>query len=81
MPAALRIASIVGVCARGAARASRPPSALAVPKVTLHAGFNPERLGLSTTVDLRILIAPGAEPIPPPLDRRKFAIPPGSTRN
>lgn len=76
MPAALRIASIVGACALGLL-AFAPASALAVPRVTLHAGFNPERLGLSTTVDLRILIAPGDEPIPPPLTQAEVRYPAG----
>jgi hypothetical protein len=67
IPAAtLRLASIVGVCV-AALLAFMPASALAVPKVTLHASFNPERLGQSTTVNLRIHVAPGDEPIPPPL--------------
>jgi hypothetical protein len=52
-------------------------SALAVPRVTLHAAFHPERLGLSTTVDLRILIAPGDEPIPPPLTQAEVRYPAG----
>jgi hypothetical protein len=76
VPAALRIASILGVCALGLL-AFVPPTALAAPKVTLHASFNPERLGLSTTVDLRILIAPGDEPIPPPLTEAEVRYPTG----
>jgi hypothetical protein len=48
-----------------------------VPKVTLHASFKPERLGLSTTVNLRILIAPGDEPIPPPLTEAEVRYPDG----
>ncbi len=65
-----------GVCALGLL-AFPPASALAVPRVTLHAAFNPERLGLSTTVDLRILIAPGDEPIPPPLTEAEVRYPAG----
>ena len=76
VPAALRIASVLGVCALGLL-ASPPASALAAPKVTLHARFNPERLGLSTTVDLRILIAPGDEQIPPPLTEAEVRYPAG----
>jgi hypothetical protein len=74
--AALRIASILGVCA-AALLAFGGASALAVPKVTLHAGFNPERLGASTTLNLRILIAPGSEPIPPPLVHAELRYPAG----
>jgi hypothetical protein len=73
---ARQLASTLGVCA-AALLAFGAASALAVPRVTLHAGFNPERLGLSTTVDLRILIAPGAEPIPPPLTEAEVRYPAG----
>lgn len=74
--AAVRLASTLGVCAT-ALLALGPASALAVPKVTLHAGFNPERLGQSTTLNLRILIAPGSEPIPPPLVHAELRYPAG----
>ena len=76
LAAALRLASTLGVCA-AALLAFAAASALAVPRVTLHAGFKPERLGLSTTVDLRILIAPGHEPIPPPLTEAEVRYPAG----
>ena len=74
--AALRLATIIGV---GAATLLAFPaaSALAVPKVTLHAGFNPERLGHSTTLSLRIEVAPGSEPIPPPLVHAELRYPAG----
>ena len=74
--AAVRLARTLGVCAT-ALLAFGAASALAVPKVALHAGFNPERLGQSTTVNLRILIAPGAEPIPPPLVHAEVRYPAG----
>jgi hypothetical protein len=45
--------------------------------VALHASFNPERLGRSTTVNLRIRVAPGAEPIPPPLVQAQVRYPAG----
>ena len=48
-----------------------------MPKVTLHAGFNPERLGASTTLNLRIQVAPGSEPIPPPLVHAELRYPAG----
>ncbi len=76
LAAAVRIASIVGACALGLL-VFAPASALAVPKVTLRASFKPERLGLSTTVDLRILIAPVDEPIPPPLTEAEVRYPAG----
>jgi hypothetical protein len=83
LAAAVRLARTLGVCAAtltlgaSALLALPPGSALAVPRVTLRAGFNPERLGLSTTVDLRILIAPGDEPIPPPLTQAEVRYPAG----
>ena len=76
LAAAVRLASTLGVCA-AALLAFGPASALAVPKVTLHAGFNPERLGHSTTLNLRIQVAPGAEPIPPPLVHAELRYPAG----
>jgi hypothetical protein len=76
MAAAVRLASTVGVCA-AALLTLAPASALAVPKVTLHAGFNPERLGHSTTLNLRIQVAPGSEPIPPPLVHAELRYPAG----
>lgn len=72
----MRLAGILGVCA-AALLAFAPASALAVPRVTLHAGFHPERLGQSTTLSLRILIAPGAEAIPPPLVHAELRYPAG----
>jgi hypothetical protein len=81
--AAVRLASNLGLAAATLALgatallALAAASALAVPNLTLHAGFNPERLGLSTTVDLRILIAPGDEPIPPPLTQAEVRYPAG----
>lgn len=73
---AVRVASILSVCS-AMLLALAAGSALAVPKVTLHAGFSPERLGQSTTVNLRIQVAPGAEPIPPPLVRAEVRYPAG----
>jgi hypothetical protein len=75
LAAAVRLAGI-GVCA-AALLAIVPANALAMPKVTLHAGFNPERLGQSTTLNLRIQVAPGAEPIPPPLVHAELRYPAG----
>jgi hypothetical protein len=81
LAAAVRLASTVAVCAATllavAQLAVRAASALAVPKVTLHVGFNPERLGQSTTLNLRIQVAPGSEPIPPPLVRAELRYPAG----
>ena len=74
--AAVRLASTLAVCA-ATLLAVGAASALAVPKVTLHAGFNPERLGHSTTLNLRIQVAPGAEPIPPPLVHAELRYPAG----
>jgi hypothetical protein len=74
--AAVRLAGNLGVCA-ATLLALGTASALAVPRVTLHAGFNPERLGQSTTVNLRIQVAPGAEPIPPPLVQAQVRYPAG----
>ena len=74
--AAVRLASTLGVCA-AALLALVPASALAVPRVSLHAGFNPERLGQSTTLNLRIQVAPGTEPIPPPLVHAELRYPAG----
>jgi hypothetical protein len=74
--AAPRLTTIIGLCA-AALLALAPASALAVPKVTLHAGFNPERLGHSTTLHLRIAVAPGAESIPPPLVHAELRYPAG----
>jgi hypothetical protein len=74
--AALRLVSTFGVCAT-ALLALGGTSALAVPRVTLHAGFNPERLGHSTTLNLRIQVAPGSEPIPPPLVHAQLRYPAG----
>jgi hypothetical protein len=74
--AALQLAAILGLCA-ACALAFTSASALAVPRVTLHAAFNPERLGQSTTVNLRIQVAPGAEPIPPPLVQAQVRYPAG----
>jgi hypothetical protein len=74
--AAVRLASTLGICA-ACALALAPASALAVPRVTLHAGFNPERLGQSTTLNLRIQDAPGSEPIPPPLVHAELRYPAG----
>ncbi len=74
--AAVRLASTLAVCA-ATLLAFGAASALAVPKVTLHAGFNPERLGHSTTLNLRIQVAPGAEPIPPPLVHAELRYPAG----
>ena len=73
---ARNLASLVGLCA-ASAFAFAPACAFAVPSVTLHAGFNPERLGKSTTVNLRIRVAPGAEPIPPPLTEAEVRYPAG----
>ena len=73
---ARQLASILGLCA-AALLAFGAASALAVPKVTLHAGFNPERLGQSTTLNLRIQVAPGSEPIPPPLVHAELRYPAG----
>jgi hypothetical protein len=39
--------------------------------------LNPERLGQSTTVNLRIQVAPGSEPIPPPLMQAQVRYPAG----
>jgi hypothetical protein len=72
----IKLAGILGVCA-AALLALGATSALAVPRVTLHAGFNPERLGDSTTLNLRIGVAPGAEPIPPPLVHAELRYPAG----
>jgi hypothetical protein len=72
----IKLAGILGVCAT-ALLALGAASALAVPRVTLHAGFNPERLGHSTTLNLRIGVAPGAEPIPPPLVHAELRYPAG----
>jgi hypothetical protein len=71
-----QLASILGVCVV-ALLAFGPASAFAVPKVTLHAGFNPERLGQSTTLNLRIGVAPGSEAIPPPLVHAELRYPAG----
>jgi len=76
VPAAVRLASILGISV-AALLAFGAASALAVPKVTLHAGFNPERLGQSTTLNLRIQVAPGSEPIPPPLIHAELRYPAG----
>jgi hypothetical protein len=73
---ALRLASTIALCA-ASLLALGPASALAVPKVTLHAAFNPERLGASTTLNLRIQVAPGSEPIPPPLVHAELRYPAG----
>ncbi len=72
----VRLASILGMCA-AALLAFAPAGALAAPKVTLHAAFNPERLGQSTTLNLRIQVAPGSEPIPPPLVHAELRYPAG----
>jgi hypothetical protein len=74
--AAVHLAAILSLCA-ACVLAFAAASALAVPRVTLHARFNPERLGQSTTVNLRIQIAPGAEPIPPPLVHAQVLYPAG----
>jgi hypothetical protein len=74
--AALKLAVIVGVAA-APLLALAPASALAVPEVTLHAGFHPERLGASTTLNLRIQVAPGAEAVPPPLVHAELRYPAG----
>jgi hypothetical protein len=74
--AALQLATVLGLCA-ACALAFAPASALAVPRVTLHAAFNPERLGQSTTLNLRIQVAPGDEPIPPPLVHAELRYPAG----
>jgi hypothetical protein len=76
LAAAVRLASTLGVCA-AALLVFATASALAVPKVTLHASFNPERLGQSTTLNLRIQVAPGSEPIPPPLVHAELRYPAG----
>jgi hypothetical protein len=73
---ARQLASTLGLCV-ATLLALAPANVLAVPKVTLHAAFNPERLGQSTTVNLRILIAPGAEPIPPPIVQAELRYPAG----
>jgi hypothetical protein len=72
----VRLAGTLGVCA-AALLAFAPAGALAVPKVTLHAAFNPERLGQSTTLNLRIQDAPRSEPIPPPLVHAELRYPAG----
>jgi hypothetical protein len=74
--AAVRLAGTLGVWA-AALLAFAAASALAVPRVTLHASFNPERLGQSTTVNLRLQVAPGSEPIPPPLVQAEVRYPAG----
>jgi hypothetical protein len=76
LAASVRLVGTLGVCA-AALLAFAPARALAVPKVTLHAGFNPERLGQSTTLHLRIQVAPGDEPIPPPLTHAELRYPAG----
>jgi hypothetical protein len=76
LAATVRLASTLGVCAV-ALLAFAPARALAVPKVVLHAGFNPEHLGHSTTLHLRIQVAPGDEPIPPPLIHAELRYPAG----
>ena len=74
--AAVRLASTLAICA-ATLLALGAASALGVPRVTLHAGFNPERLGQSTTLNLRIQVAPGSEPIPPPLVHAELRYPAG----
>ena len=72
----MRLASTLSVCA-AALLALGAASARAIPRVSLHAGFNPERLGQSTTVNLRIQVTPGHEPIPPPLTHAEVRYPAG----
>ena len=73
---ARQLASTLAICA-ATLLALGAASALGVPRVTLHAGFNPERLGASTTLNLRIQVAPGSEPIPPPLVHAELRYPAG----
>lgn len=67
-----------GVLACLLALAACPPSAaLAAPSVRLSAGLHPEALGHSTTVSLRMQIAPGGELVPPPLIEAELRYPAG----
>ncbi len=55
-----------------------PSAALAAPSVRLSAGLRPEVLGHSTTVGLRLQIAPGSEEVvPPPLIEANLSYPAG----
>lgn len=52
-------------------------NALAVPSARLHAAFDPEIPGHSTTVEFRLQITPGDEIVPPPLTEANVRFPAG----
>lgn len=68
------VALVAGLAALAACL---PGAALAAPSVRLSAGLQPEVLGRSTTVSLRMQIAPGEEVVPAPLVEADLRYPAG----
>lgn len=69
---------LVGLCACIATLgASLPASAYGAPTVSLRAALNPKNPGHSTTVRLRVQIAPTTELVPPPLIAGELRYPAG----
>ena len=71
-----RSIAAAGTCLVAAA-ACLPASALGAPSVSLRAALSPESLGHSTTMRLRVQIAPTSELVPPPLIRGELRYPAG----